>query len=63
MTNSTPTEADIDRLAATIYQAKSQSSREMTDARWAGIKTKFRGSARICRDEAIRMYEDGEMDD
>lgn len=53
----------IDNLAREIYQARSKSSREMTDERWADIKARFRGSARVCREEAIRMLDMGEFDD
>lgn len=39
-------------LAATIYNVRAQSSREMTPERWAGIKERFPTSARVCLEQA-----------
>lgn len=51
----------IDNLAREVYQARSRSPQEMTDERWARIKRTFPGSVRVCREEAERMIEDGEV--
>lgn len=56
-----PSEEQIDNLAREIYQRRSQSPVPMTDERWDRIKERFQGSVRICQDEAVRMYQDGEM--
>lgn len=54
-------ETFIDNLAREIYHVRTQSAMPMTDERWARIKSKFRTSVAICREEAVRMIEDGEV--
>lgn len=51
----------IGDLAREIYHARTRSRQEMTDERWARIKVKFGSSVRVCREEAVRMIEDGEF--
>lgn len=41
-----------DLLAATVYNARAQSPREMTPERWAGVKRRFGASARQCLEQA-----------
>jgi hypothetical protein len=45
-------ESRRDMLAATIYNARAQSPREMTPERWAEIKRRFGASARMCLEQA-----------
>jgi hypothetical protein len=51
--------SEVERLAATIYNARAQSPQKMTAERWQRIKTLFGSSARSCLDEARQMLEDG----
>ena len=48
----------VDRLAAEMYNLRARSPREMTDERWARIKTVFPGSARSCREDVLRLHSD-----
>lgn len=52
----------VDRVAATLYNAKAQSPREMTAERWFEIKRRFRTTARILLEEAQQMIDDGELE-
>lgn len=54
---------DIDALAREVYQARSQSPREMTDERWENIKRKFPGSVRVCREAAEQILLEEEQDE
>ncbi len=45
-------ETQRDLLAATVYNARAQSRREMTPERWARVKRDFRGSAEQCLEQA-----------
>lgn len=45
-------DSQLDLLAATLYNVRSQSSREMTPERWARIKRMFPSSARIVMKDA-----------
>lgn len=49
--------SQLDLLAATLYQARSHSLREMTPERWARIVRMFPSSARITRDDALAMLD------
>lgn len=46
-----------DLLAATIYNVRANSPREMTPERWEGIKKNFPSSARMCLDAADEEME------
>ena len=48
----------IDNLAREVYHVRSQSAREMTDERWESIKSRFKSSVRVCREEAVRIIEE-----
>jgi hypothetical protein len=45
-------ESRRDMLAATVYNARAQSPREMTPERWAEVKRRFPGSVRQCLEQA-----------
>lgn len=51
-------EAYIDGLAATMYNVRARSRQEMTDERWARVKTLFPGSVRVCREDVLRLHAD-----
>lgn len=51
-------ESQRELLAATIYNARAQSSRDMTPERWAEVKRKFPGSATACLMAADKELED-----
>lgn len=51
-------ESQRDLLAATVYNVRAQSPREMTPQRWASIKKRFRVSAQQCLEQADIELED-----
>ena len=51
-------ESQLDLLAATVYNVRAQSPREMTPERWAEVKRRFPGSARQCLEQAELELED-----
>lgn len=51
-------ESQRDLLAATIYNVRARSSREMTPGRWRRVKTQFRMSAAQCFEQADLELED-----
>lgn len=53
---------DLEVLAATVYQTRAQSPREIDPARWAEIKRRFPGSVRACYDDVLDMIENGELE-
>lgn len=53
----------LDALTREMYQARSQSPREMTDERWAGIKERFPGTVRVCREAVLEQNDMGELFD
>jgi hypothetical protein len=48
----------LDLLAATVYNVRAQSPRDMTPERWAVVKRKFRGSYQQCLEQAQLELED-----
>lgn len=56
MTIDQQVEEFTDNLTAEMYQQRSRSPREMTPERWAGIKQRFPGSVRSCREDVLRFH-------
>lgn len=51
-------ESRLDLMAATVYNVRAQSPREMTPARWWNIKARFGASARSCLEQAELELQD-----
>lgn len=44
--------SQLELVAAMLYNARANSSREMTPERWSNICNNFPASARMCREDA-----------